>query len=123
MRLLVFCCTGFIGSELVPRLLSSGHQITIVSRRKKKQLKNSNSNTIDFINANPADPSCWEGTALINSLTHAEGIINLVGEPIAEKRWTKKHREEIQKSRLQSTKYLINAIYKLKRPPSILING
>ena len=123
MQLLLFGCTGFIGSELVPRLLSSGHQITIVSRRKKKKLKNFNLNTINFINANPANLSCWENTALINSLTSAEGIINLAGEPIAEKRWTKKHREEIQKSRLQSTQYLINAISKLKKPPAVLING
>ena len=123
MQLLLFGCTGFIGSELVPRLLSSGHQITIVSRRKKKKLKNFNLNTINFINANPANLSCWNNSELINSLTIAEGIINLAGEPIAEKRWTKKHREEIQKSRLQSTQYLINAISKLKRSPSVLING
>ena len=123
MRLLLIGCTGFIGSELVPRLLSLGHQITIVSRIKKKKHKNANSNAIDFINANPASLSCWEDSALVNSLTNAEGIINLAGEPIAEKRWTKKHCEEIQKSRLQSTQYLINAISKLKRPPSVLING
>ena len=123
MHLLLFGCTGFIGSELVPRLLSSGHQITIVSRRKKKKLKKFNLNTINFINANPANLSCWNNSELINSLTSAEGIINLAGEPIADKRWTKKHREEIQKSRLQSTQYLINAISKLKRSPSVLING
>tara|TARA_E500000331_G_scaffold88692_1_gene84488 strand:- start:165 stop:1094 length:930 start_codon:yes stop_codon:yes gene_type:complete len=123
MHLLLFGCTGFIGSELVPRLLSSGHQITIVSRRKKKKLKNFNLNTINFINANPANLSCWNNSELINSLTSAEGIINLAGEPIADKRWTKKHREEIQKSRHQSTQYLINAISKLKRSPSVLING
>ena len=121
MRLLLFGCTGFIGSELVPRLLSSGHQITIVSRMKNRATKNSNA--IDFINANPANLSSWKDSTLINSLTHAEGVINLAGEPIAEKRWTKKHREEIQKSRLQTTQYLIHAISKLKRPPSILING
>ncbi len=123
MRLLLLGCTGFIGSELVPRLLSSGHKLTIVSRMKKRKPKISNLNAIDFINANPANLYCWKDSTLINSLTNAEGVINLAGEPIAEKRWTKKHREEIQRSRFQTTQYLINAISKLKRPPSVLING
>ena len=123
MRLLLLGCTGFIGSELVPRLLRSGHQITIISRKKQRKSKNYDSNSINFVTANPANPSCWENSALLSSLEKAEGVINLVGEPIAEKRWTKKHCNEIRESRLNSTNNLINAISNLKRPPSILING
>ena len=33
MRLLLLGCTGFVGRELVPQLIQSGHQLTIVSRR------------------------------------------------------------------------------------------
>ncbi|MFL0773339.1 MAG: NAD-dependent epimerase/dehydratase family protein, partial [Prochlorococcus sp.] len=33
MRLLLLGCTGFVGRELVPRLLAAGHQLTLVSRR------------------------------------------------------------------------------------------
>ena len=123
MRLLLLGCTGFIGSELVPRLLRSGHQITIISRKKQRKSKNYDSNSINFVTANPANPSCWENSDLLKSLEKAEGVINLVGEPIAEKRWTKKHCNEIRGSRLNSTNNLINAISNLKRPPSILING
>ncbi len=123
MRLLLLGCTGFIGSELVPRLLRSGHQITIISRKKQRKSKHYDSNSINFVKANPANPSCWENSDLLKSLEKAEGVINLVGEPIAEKRWTKKHCNEIRDSRLNSTNNLINAISNLKRPPSILING
>ncbi len=123
MRLLLLGCTGFVGSELVPRLLSLGHELTIVSRMKKRKPKSFITNAIDFINANPATQDCWESSFLLQSLKNAEGVINLAGEPIAEKRWNKNHCDEIQNSRLLSTQYLINAISKLRRPPSILING
>ena len=33
MRLLLLGCTGFVGKELVPQLIQSGHQLTLVSRR------------------------------------------------------------------------------------------
>ena len=33
MRLLLLGCTGFVGRELVPALLESDHQLTLVSRR------------------------------------------------------------------------------------------
>ena len=35
-----------------------------------------------------------------NTLKHSEGIINLVGEPIAEKRWTEDQCKEIAKNTL-----------------------
>ena len=39
MHLLLLGCTGFIGSELVPRLLKAGHHLTIISRRNQKDLQ------------------------------------------------------------------------------------
>ncbi len=124
MRLLLFGCTGFIGSELVPRLSEAGHQITLVSRKKPNTFKiDKRLNSITYLQINPASPESWGNTHLINSLKDSEGIINLVGEPIAEKRWTKSHLKEMENSRINTTKYLINAISKLPKPTKVLING
>ncbi len=121
MRLLLLGCTGFIGSELVPRLIQSGHHITLVSRKKSKDSEVYKK--VRHLQANPALPSSWQGDELRQALKDADGIINLVGEPIAEKRWTTQHCLEIENSRLNTTKYLIGAIAKLPSSRKVLING
>ncbi|KGG16817.1 MULTISPECIES: TIGR01777 family oxidoreductase [unclassified Prochlorococcus] len=124
MRLLLLGCSGFIGSELVPKLLKSGHQLTIVSRKEKEKLKfYCANNESTFIKSNPTLHSSWEKGALMDALINAEGVINLAGEPIANKRWSKKNCQAIKSSRLKTTSYLIHAMSKLKTPPQILVNG
>ena len=124
MNLLLIGCTGFIGRELIPLLLSEGHQLTVVTRNPKKAL-----NTLDLrgelkiLNIDPAKSSSWEKEEVLNCLKQSEGVINLAGEPIAEKRWTKSHCQEIKNSRLETTKNLIQAITKTKKPPKVLINA
>lgn len=124
MRLLLIGCTGFIGRELVPYLLQAGHEVTIVSRKSAnrspvyKYLQNS-----IYINKNPSEPAFWESEEIQKVLEKTEGIINLAGEPIAEKRWTNSHCQILLKSRLDTTKGLIKAISLLKIPPKILINA
>ena len=39
MRILLLGCTGFIGRTLVPKLISEGHELCLVSRKNINQLK------------------------------------------------------------------------------------
>ena len=115
MRLLLIGCTGFIGSELVPRLLSDGHQLTLVSRKNQHIfLPKTSSAQLIRLRLNPAEPENWQIDSLRNALTEAEGVINLAGEPIAEKRWTSNHCLKLQNSRIATTKSLINTINDFK---------
>ena len=125
MRLLMIGCTGFIGRELVPQLLSHGHHLTIISRKKAEDSTKElpSSTHLTRLQFNPADQSNWEQETLIEALAKAEGVINLVGEPIAEQRWTPAHCKELLDSRLESTKGLIKAMGQLRRPPRVLINA
>ncbi|AAP99186.1 MULTISPECIES: TIGR01777 family oxidoreductase [Prochlorococcus] len=125
MRLLLLGCTGFIGSELVPRLANSGHQLTVVSRKSKRNIQQKrNLNEVNYLNANPASAKSWqEDSPLMKALENSEGVINLVGEPIANKRWTPKHCKEIESSRLRTTEYLVKAISKLKKPLKVMLNS
>tara|TARA_Y100001968_G_scaffold326760_1_gene370465 strand:- start:45 stop:977 length:933 start_codon:yes stop_codon:yes gene_type:complete len=124
MRLLLLGCTGFIGQELVPRLIKAGHQLILVSRQAKPFVeKTLRTKQIEIIQLDPSNPEEWEDNLLIDSLTKSEGIINLAGEPIAEKRWSKEHCQIIENSRLNTTISLIKAMHQVKANTKVLVNG
>ena len=124
MKLLLTGCTGFIGRELIPLLIKEGHSLTVISRQSKGKLKAiANDQSINVIQMNPAKSSSWDKEEIQDSLKNCEGIINLAGEPIAEKRWTNDHCKEITNSRIETTKNLIKNISNLRKPPKVLINA
>jgi len=124
MKLLLTGCTGFIGRELIPLLIKEGHSLTIISRQSKGKLKAIAKNqSISLIQMNPAESSSWDKEEIQSSLKSCEGVINLAGEPIAEKRWTTDHCKEITNSRIETTKNLIKNLRNLRKPPKVLINA
>ncbi len=125
MRLVLIGCTGFVGRELIPQLLKAGHNLTVVSRNSPAPwLANlASEQNLMHLQINPADLQSWEKGILINPISKAEGIINLAGEPIAEKRWSPVHLKELQDSRLNTTKGLIKAIKRSKKGPRVVVNA
>ncbi|WP_269612062.1 TIGR01777 family oxidoreductase [Prochlorococcus marinus] len=124
MKLLLTGCTGFIGRELIPLLIKEGHNLTVISRQSKEKLKAiADEQSINVIKMNPAESSSWDNEEIQNSLKSCEGVINLAGEPIAEKRWTTDHCKEITNSRIKTTKNLIKNLRNLRKPPKVLINA
>ncbi len=108
MQILVTGGTGFIGSELVGRLLASGHSVTVLTRQSlagRDQLR--------YI-------------ASLDDLADAsspDAVINLAGASLAERRWTEQYKQEIFSSRLDTTRRLIDLIGRLKRPPRVLLSA
>ena len=124
MRILLLGCTGFIGKSLIPRLISEGHELCIVSRKNINQLKiNSSFEKIAFLKLNLAKENSWNDINLLNQLKNCEGIINLSGEPITEKRWTEEQKLEIENSRINTTSYLMKNLKKNKINPKVIINA
>ncbi len=124
MRLFLLGCTGFIGRELVPTLISNGHQLTILTRQKSDVIiPKIKGHKQTFIQTDPTDLDTWRNSTVIKALEDSEGIINLAGEPIAEKRWTKKHCEKILNSRVITSQRLMDAISKLNHHPQCIINA
>ena len=124
MHLLLIGCTGFIGRELIDRFSRSGHELIIVSRNAAKSIDiDSSSENIRLLQLDPGTKECWENESLLKALAHSEGVINLAGEPIAEKRWTEEHLAIIQQSRLKTTEYLLEAMKLSKATPKVMING
>lgn len=122
MRLLLLGCSGFVGRELVPFLLNLGHVLTLVSRQRQPfaQLEG---DRLRCLRLDPADPASWEDADLRAALAEAEGVINLAGEPIAERRWSDSQRQRLRESRLHTTAGLVGAMAALDTPPTVLINA
>ena len=122
MRLLLLGCSGFVGRELVPFLLELGHSLTLVSRQANPfpQLASAR---LSCLHLNPADAAAWQHDGLDAALAECDGVVNLAGEPIAEKRWTPAHRQLLIDSRVRTTEHLARAIAARPSPPAVVVQG
>ena len=124
MRLLLLGCTGFVGKELVPALLKEGHELCIISRKNINNLKiNIPLDKYKFLKIDLSKKQNWSNKNLLINLKNSDGIINLIGEPIADKKWTDIQKEEIEKSRINSTKYLMETLKNSRINPKVIVNG
>ncbi len=95
--------TGFIGKYLTDQFQKLGYHVLIISRQEK---------CIQWNNEK----------AIIHALENAELLINLAGKSV-DCRYNEKNREEILKSRTETTRILGAAIMKCACPPELWINS
>ena len=124
MQILLVGCSGFVGRALVPLLLEAGHHLTLVSR-SAQPLAAVQHPHLQRLQADPAQPASWEHPELKQALAAADAVVNLAGEPIAEKRWTPQHLQVLTSSRIDTTRALVAAMAALpgSQRPGVLING
>ncbi|MFN6132859.1 MAG: NAD-dependent epimerase/dehydratase family protein, partial [Synechococcaceae cyanobacterium] len=106
----------------MPHLLRLGHDLTLLSRGAQPPGLPQDPR-LQLLRGNPADPATWQQEALLQALAAADGVVNLVGEPIAEKRWTVVHCQLLRDSRVRRTSLLVEAMAGLSKPPAVLVNG
>lgn len=95
--------TGFIGKYLIEEFRKLDYQVLIISRQDEH---------IQWNNEKE----------IINGLENSDMLINLAGKSV-DCRYNKKNKEEILRSRTETTKLLGNAILKCKNPPKLWINS
>lgn len=114
MKVLLTGGTGFIGSELLKYLTT--HEVVLLTRtpsKAKQRLSHTDMGNVSYV-------SSLEDYHHLNDF---DAVINLAGEPIADKRWTKKQKKHICESRWALTEKLVSLIHASTTPPSVFISG
>ena len=115
MKVAITGATGFVGSRLVERLQEQGHQPLILTRNRTTAL-NAFPN-LEIVAYTPTESGSWQ-----QAIAGCDAVVNLAGEPIAENRWTPKHKQEILESRRLGTQKIVEAITLANPKPSVLVN-
>lgn len=110
MKILITGATGLIGSALC-KLLDDKHELIALTRNINKA-KNTLPNSIIALD-NLKDVN----------FDDLDAVINLAGEPIADKRWSAQQKQKIFQSRLAITEQIVNNINVSDTPPKVFISG
>ena len=116
MRVIISGGTGLIGRSLSVALMADGHEVTVLSRNPVETL-----NMPDGVLSYRWDAQSAEGWGHL--VDGADAIINLAGAGIGDKRWSKKRKEEIRRSRLQAGSAILEAVQAAKEKPGVLIQA
>ncbi len=116
MNVLLAGGSGLIGTALGDRLRVDGHQVTRLVRgpggsRPKR----------DEVGWDPA-----LGIVDLDRLDRSgpiDGVVNLAGAGIGDRRWSRSRKEVIVKSRIDSTRLLVDTFDRLSRHPSVLVSA
>ncbi len=115
-KILIFGATGFIGKELTNHLQKS-FDVNVISRNPDKAKKIFN----DSINIVTWDFKSVKTLSKIFSTMDV--IVNLAGENIASKFWTKSQKRKILNSRIDIGKLISEAIVISEKKPKLLIQA
>jgi uncharacterized protein (TIGR01777 family) len=117
MKVIVTGVTGFIGRPLVEALLQRGDQVVTLTRNPGRALSRLPID-VQTLEWRPPELGPWT-----EAFTRADAVINLAGEPVANKRWTAEQKEEILSSRVDATNAVVEAIGQANPRPSVLLNA
>jgi uncharacterized protein (TIGR01777 family) len=109
MKVLVTGSTGFIGSALVPHLVSAGHEVSRLVRTPPKPGGAE-------VRWDPAS-----GIVETGGLDGVDAVVHLAGESIATGRWTAEKKARIRESRVRGTAVLAESLARLAQPPRTLV--
>lgn len=107
--------TGLIGSVLAGKLNEKGYKVGIISRNADKARE-----LIPF--ASEIIETDYNDDKLREGIEGAAAIVNFAGAPIAGKRWNDNYKDLIYKSRIDTTKSIVDAINKCTNKPNAFIS-
>jgi len=112
MDVLITGGSGLVGSHLSKKLKEKGYEVAILSRKK-----HGDPDTRTYL----WDPG--KNKIEKEAIDKAGFIIHLAGANISDKRWTKKRKQEIVDSRVETAKLLFNKVSESKTRPKAFISS
>ena len=101
--------SGFIGSHLLPYLLARDYAVVGLTRQKNKRSNHPDLTWIQHLDELKTD--------------RIDYVINLAGESIGQGRWTAKRKQQLMKSRVETTQQLYRYLGKRQIFPKRIISG
>jgi uncharacterized protein (TIGR01777 family) len=117
MKYVIAGGSGFLGDALCARLASDGDDIVILTRGPGRTTASSRYVTWT------ADPATASGSDWARELDGADGVINLAGAGIADRRWTAARKQQLRQSRVDSTRALVSAARVATNRPTVFLSG
>jgi uncharacterized protein (TIGR01777 family) len=118
MKVAITGATGFVGTSLVSKLQKQGDEIIVLTRNVERAKQVFPSQKFPKVTLISYSPGSYTGT----EISQCQAIVNLAGQPIAE-RWSKEYKEEILNSRQLVTSNLVKLIGEANPKPQVLINA
>lgn len=114
MRYVIAGGSGFLGRPLAEALLAKGHHVTILTRGRDRDDRGVSYRTWS---PSPERAAWWA------HVDEVDGVINLAGSGIADKRWTEARKADLRDSRIQATRALVAAIGGAAKRPPVFLTG
>lgn len=116
MRVIVAGGSGLIGRALTRHLCAAGYSVIVLSRQPQ-----SVTGLPAGVVVTPWDGSSSDGWDHLIEGAHA--VVNLAGEGIAGRRWTRAQKQRLRDSRMQSTAGIVAAIRAAAQKPAVLLQA
>ena len=114
MRVAVTGATGTIGRAVVRELQGRGDEVTALSRDAERARSALGVEAVEW-----ADPKAQPAPA--EALRGRDGVVHLLGEPVAQ-RWTEEAKREIRDSRVLGTRNLVAGLGALDERPGVVVS-
>jgi len=121
VKIAITGATGFVGTRLVSKLTTAGHEIIVFTRDEKRGRRvfpPSAFPNLEIVAYQPTKSGDWQ-----QAMAKCDAVVNLAGQPIAEERWTPQIKEKILHSRQGVTEKIVEAIALANPKPKVLINA
>jgi uncharacterized protein len=119
-RIVVTGSTGMVGRHLVPYLWTQKCEVVRLVR------PSSNKSAIVHVGVGQEPTADWDpaaGSIDLDALEGADAVVHLSGDNIAKGRWTEEKKELLRSSRIDSTRFLVESICRMKKPPRVFISA
>lgn len=116
MKVAITGATGFIGKSLCPQLHADGKELVLFARDTRTAQSS-------FPGARVIEWDAVAGPPPVGSLDGIDAVVHLLGEGIANGRWSSSRKRSIRESRVEGTRNLVQALRDSAQPPGLLVSS